>query len=201
MSIDDDHAAVIRGRAKHEFTCDIVIVCDDRTREAAFTEFGEFNGFIDRVVRQHCADGAESLDGVYGFRGQRLLAMQQRWHEERAFLAIGIDDVEVVRTAEDDLGLFGQILDSCSHLITLALAGQRSHVDILDARVTDADLAEAGCKCADDITGDRTGCDDPPYRRALLSGLRDNLVRDFLDVEIKLLGSGHGVGPEYRHIE
>ena len=127
--------------------------------------------------------------------------MQQRRHEERAFPAVGIDDVEIVRTAEDDLGLGGQVFDPSSYLVALPLARQRAHVDILDARVADADLAEAGCKCADDITGDRTGCDDPPYRRALLSRLRDHLVRDFLDVEIKLLGSRYGVGPEYRHVE
>ena len=46
MTINNDHAAVIRGRSEHQFSCNIIVVGHYGTREATFAESCKFNGFI-----------------------------------------------------------------------------------------------------------------------------------------------------------
>ncbi len=201
VPVDDHHAAVIRGGAEHEFASDVVVVGDNRSGEAAFAHARQLDGLAEVVVGKNRADGTEGLDRVDGARGQWFLAVQQCWHEEGAFFRVGVDDLEVVTAAVDDLGLLGEFADAVAHFVALALAGQGAHVDFLVGRITDADLAERVGQCLGDLAGDRSRGDDAADRRALLAGLAGHLVDDFLDVEIELRRARHCVRAQDRGIE
>ena len=101
MAIDDDHAAMIGGGAEYQFAGDVVIIGNDRSNQAAFTEPRQFNRFVKIVVRKHRTHGSECLDRMYCVRRHRFLAVQQRRHEKRAFGRICIDDFKVIGATVD----------------------------------------------------------------------------------------------------
>ena len=122
--------------------------------------------------------------------------MQQSRHEERAFAAICIDKFEIVRATKYDLSFSRQVCNAFAYLIALSLAGQRAHVDVLHARVTDAYLTEGGGQCTNDVTCGIGRGNDASNCRALLSCLGRHLVNDFLNEEIEFRRAGYSVRAE-----
>ena len=80
---------------------------------------------------------------------------QQDGRHEGAALGVGVDDVDVVGVAEDDLGGAAQRLDRLADLLALVEAGERAHADVLVGRVADGDLREPRGDRLGDLVGDR----------------------------------------------
>ena len=178
----------------------VVVIRDDRAARLPSPSARQLDGLVEVVVGQHRADRAERLDRVHRFCVQRLLAVQQRRHEERAFVGVGIDESKVVAAADDVAsGARARATRSRTSLRWPWLASAPMSTSLL-----------AGCRCGsrrapsqrlDDVAGDRRGSDDAADRRALLAGLARHLTRDFLDEQIELRRAGHGVRPEDRRVQ
>ena len=193
VAIDDDHAAMVGGRAENKFAGDTVVAGHDGTCKTAFAHARQLNGFVERVIGQNGANRAKRLDGVHRARAQRLIAVQQRRHEERAFLRAGTDDFKIVAATEHELSLLRQFAHTVADFIALALACEGAHIDILARRVADAYVTERAGQRLVQVGGDRGGRDNAPDRRALLSGLAGHLAHDLFDKQVELGRARNGV--------
>ena len=120
VAVEHQDPAVPRREAEHDRARDVGVVGDDRADQAAAAAGGEGDRLVEAVVRDHGADRAERLD-VVRLAGPVGGAQQQR-RQERAALGVGVDDVDPVGVAEDDLGGAAQRLDGLAHLVALAEA-------------------------------------------------------------------------------
>ena len=105
VAVEDQDPAVPRGHAERDGPRDLRVVGDQRPGQAALAARGQRDGVVHGVVADHGADRPEGLDVVRLDRAR--VGAEQHRAEERAALAVGVDQVGVAGTvgvAVHDLG-------------------------------------------------------------------------------------------------
>ena len=182
IAIDDYQATVIRRDAQRQRLRNFIVTREYRTGQAALTHPRQGNGLVQRVVGHNRADRPKRFDAVHRPAGQRFLTMQQNGREKSAFLGIGIDQLEILQIAINNVCVTAEFGYPLPDFVTLAQAGERAHLDFLVGRVADADLAERPGQCADQFTAELGGRDYPAYRGTFLTGFHGHLTNHFLDI-------------------
>jgi hypothetical protein len=133
-------------------------------------------------------------------RGE-VVAAQQHRRQERTAVAVGADDLEVLRIAGDELGDAAQGLERAQHLLALVEAGERAHGHALGAGRADDDPRQPLAGGLDDVVDQVPGDERAPDRGALLAGLNRHLGDELLDEQLELRGVRRGVRPEHRAVQ
>ena len=94
IPVDQNHAAVPGRGAQYQLASNIVVVGNNGTDKAAVAAARELDRLIQVCVREYRAHRTESFYRMYGGCRQGAFAMEQRGHEKRTFLNVGIDQLD-----------------------------------------------------------------------------------------------------------
>ena len=124
-----------------------------------------------------------------------MVAVQQGRHYKRAIDGVGVDNIEAIGAAVNNICLLRKFTHSVANLVALTLIRKRAHIDVFACGVPDSNLSERRRKCIDKIRGEFRRRNDAPDGGALLASLAGHLTRDFLTNTVELRRSGDASGP------